>query len=86
MKKLLLAFFLFGSFSVTYAIEIQKLENTSEGQDEKKIYFPVRIVSSCGYTEFIEFTPGYDDPTCIETELRRMEEFCDAPVDGWGFA
>lgn len=65
-----------------------KTEETVKSKESKTavFYFPVTITSSCGYTETFEFTPGVDDPGCIDVEVRQMEEFCAAPVEGWGLA
>jgi len=84
MKKLLLL----TMFSITGLAGAKNLgvkENT-EKLERKKVFFynPIQIKSSCGYTEFIEL--GGSSISCIEVEIDRMEEECDAPVTGWGYA
>ncbi|WP_139423903.1 hypothetical protein [Chryseobacterium mulctrae] len=87
MKKILFASLLLGGFTLSFAAEA-KTEETVKSKESKTavFYFPVTITSSCGYTETFEFTPGVDDPGCIDVEVRQMEEFCAAPVEGWGLA
>jgi len=87
MKKILFASLLLGGFTLGFASDTK----TEEAAKSKKLkstvfYFPVTITSSCGYTETFEFTPGVDDPGCIDVSVRQMEEFCAAPVEGWGLA
>lgn len=87
MKNFSFACLLLGVFTSSFAAEA-KTEKTVKSKELQAVvfYFPVTIKSSCGYTETFEFTPGVDDPGCIDVELRQMEEFCDALVEGWGLA
>lgn len=82
----------FGGIGVSYAADntVENLKLTTETElidtSVEAIYYPVKLTSSCLYTEYIEFTPGYDDPDCLLVELQRMEDECSAPWEGWGYA
>lgn len=87
MKKLLtVTFIVCGTISVFSATK--KEVNVNENKivcKMKLIYDPIiPVTSSCGYTEYIDL--GGSPISCLEVEINRMEEECDAPVTGWGYA
>lgn len=44
----------------------------------KFIYHPIKLTSSCGYTQYVEVGPN-DAPDCFLTDLQQMEDECSAP-------
>jgi hypothetical protein len=87
MKKIILLV-AFGAAGLAGAknLEVKEAKNQQIQQENEKAFFylPVKVTSSCGYTEYIEM--GGSSISCLEVEIDRMEEECDAPVDGWGYA
>lgn len=85
MKKALFFSLFLGGVCLSYAAE-----NSSSAKEladkAEAIYYPVKLTSSCGYVEYIEFNPAYDHPECLLVELQAMEDFCAAPVEDWGYA
>lgn len=85
MKKIIL-FAAFGVVGLVSAKNTDAKDLKTNLKESKSIIFynPIRITSSCGYTEFIEL---HGSPiSCIEVEINRMEEECYAPWEGWGYA
>ena len=82
MKKLLLVTTI-GIAGVMSAKSVDTKEIKTENSSEA-IFYPVKLTSSCGYTEYIEI--GNSDISCLEVEINRMEEECDAPIEAWAWA
>lgn len=86
MKKLLLVATIgIAGLMSAKSVEVKesKLESNLNSSEEA-IWYPVKITSSCGYTEYLEL--GNSDISCLEVEINRMEDDCDAPVEAWGWA
>ncbi len=83
MKKLLLVATL-GVAGLMSAKGTEIKEVKTIKKTEKAFYHPIKITSSCGYTEYIELRGS--NISCIEVEIDRMEIECDAPITGWGYA
>lgn len=64
--------------------KIKDLRTSQQQSKSMFFYDPIRITSSCGYTEFIEL--GGSPISCIEVEIDRMEEECYSPFESWGYA
>lgn len=64
--------------------KIKELKTSQQESESVVFYDPIRITSSCGYTEFIEL--GGSPISCIEVEIDRMEEECYSPFESWGYA
>ncbi|WP_288436182.1 hypothetical protein [uncultured Chryseobacterium sp.] len=86
MKKLLFvaAFGVAGLVSAKVT-EVKEVKSEASEKTEAKVFYnPIKITSSCGYTEYIDL--GGSSMSCIEVEIDRMEEECDSPFEGWGYA
>ncbi|KMQ68030.1 hypothetical protein ACM39_09180 [Chryseobacterium sp. FH2] len=67
-------------------VQLEKDFDVSEKVQSFKllmVYNPIKVTSSCGYTEFINL--GGSSMSCLEVEIDRMEEECIAPFEGWGY-
>lgn len=86
MKKLLLVATLgVAGLMSAKGTEIKEIKEVKTiKKTEKAFYHPIKVTSSCGYTEYIEL--GGSNISCIEVEMDRMEMECDAPITGWGYA
>ncbi|WP_294234783.1 hypothetical protein [Chryseobacterium endophyticum] len=56
--------------------------NISKGEkaESKFFYNPIKLTSSCGYTQFVEVGPN-DQQDCWMTDLQQMEEECASPFE-----
>ncbi len=92
MKRTLLFSLLLGGIGLSYAAvhsaENLKLttENEFTNESVEAVYHPVKLTSSCGYTEYVEFNPASDHLDCLLVELQAMEDWCSAPWEDWGYA
>lgn len=85
MKK----FFLLAAFGILGVLSAEntkvKAMQTSQKQSVSIFFYnPIRVTSSCGYTEFIDL--GGSPIECLEVEMARMEEDCYSPFESWGYA
>ncbi|WP_294199515.1 hypothetical protein [uncultured Chryseobacterium sp.] len=51
-----------------------------EKAESKFFYNPIKLTSSCGYTQFVEVGPN-DQQDCWMTDLQQMEEECASPFE-----
>ncbi|TDX92088.1 hypothetical protein [Chryseobacterium daecheongense] len=88
MKKisLIAALGVAGLMSAKNSVETEKNLKVECLVGVKAIFYDpiIPITSSCGYTEYIDLAGS--PISCIEVEINRMEEECDAPFEGWGYA
>lgn len=87
MKKLLtVACMVCGTVSVFSATKEKAGVNENENLCKMMlIYDPIiPVTSSCGYTEYIDL--GGSPISYLEVEINRMEEECNAPFEGSGYA
>lgn len=84
-KMILLAAFTFAGLVNAKRTETKEVKGEAVKNNViKTFYFPIKVTSSCEYTEYIDVAGS--DISCIEVEIDRMEMECDAPVTGWGYA
>ncbi|WP_449401348.1 hypothetical protein [Chryseobacterium wanjuense] len=53
---------------------------TATAKIDSKIYNPIKITSSCGYTQYVIVEPN-DDPLCYLVDADQMEIDCDSPFE-----
>jgi hypothetical protein len=80
MKKIILL----AAFGVAGLVSAKSTEIKTETREVNTLslaaffYHPIKLTSSCGYTEFVEVGPN-DAPDCYLLDLQQMEDECAAP-------
>jgi len=71
--------FLLAAFGVAGVLGA-KTSNVEVKSESKIYYHPIKLTSSCGYTQYVEVGPN-DQPDCWLTDLQQMEDECASPFE-----